>query len=94
MEFTRPWDMLMRKSAYFKWIYCADSPRGSLSEIVGARVLSVDKKHRIHQFQKRAQAVFDGLSSQEQKILLTYTEGVSAAAQALAMKPIEIHIER
>lgn len=62
---------------------------GELTEIVGQRALSVDKKHRVHQFRQRAQIAFDGLSSQEQQILSAYTNGVNEAAQSLSMKPFE-----
>lgn len=70
-------DLLRRQSA------------GELAEIVGERALEVDKKHRVHQFRKRAHIAYEGLSSEEKTVLMRYTQGVNAGAQSLAMKPFE-----
>jgi len=70
-------DLLRRQSA------------GELSEIVGARALKIDKKHRFHQFRKRAKNVFDALSDHEQQLLRVYSKGVNAGAKSLAFKPFE-----
>lgn len=70
-------DLLRRQSA------------GELSEIAGERALNLDKKHRIHQFRKRAENTFKSLSKYEQQLLLSYTNGVNAAAKSLSYKPFE-----
>jgi penicillin amidase len=70
-------DLLRRQSA------------GELSEIVGARALGLDKKHRTHQFRKRAQSAFETLSTHEKTVLKQYSEGVNAAADAMLVKPYE-----
>lgn len=70
-------DLLRRQSA------------GELSEIVGSLALEIDKKHRFHQFRKRAQGVFNSLTEYEQKLLMQYTKGVNAGATSLSIKPFE-----
>lgn len=70
-------DLLRRQSA------------GELSEIVGARALEIDKKHRFHQFRQRAENVFASLSEPEQQLLTQYTKGVNAGASSLSFKPFE-----
>jgi penicillin amidase len=70
-------DLLRRQSA------------GELSEIVGARALELDKKHRFHQFRQRAKNIFESLSEPEQQILTQYTKGVNAGASSLSFKPFE-----
>ena len=70
-------DLLRRQSA------------GELSEIVGARALQIDKKHRFHQFRKRAEDVLRQLSKREQKLLGHYTKGVNAGAKSSSLKPFE-----
>lgn len=70
-------DLLRRQSA------------GELSEIVGARAIEIDKKHRFHQFRQRAKDIFESLSEQEQNILTQYTKGVNAGASSLSFKPFE-----
>lgn len=70
-------DLLRRQSA------------GELSEIVGERALSVDKKHRFHQFRQRAQDAFEKLTDNEKQVLVHYTKGVNAGAESLSLKPFE-----
>ncbi len=62
---------------------------GELSELVGKRALEIDKKHRIHQFRQRAQAIFRKLPAEQQQVLQHYSDGVNQAAKAYAVKPFE-----
>ncbi|MDT0594165.1 penicillin acylase family protein [Glaciecola petra] len=65
---------------------------GELSELVGRIALPRDKKHRTHQFRKRAKAIFKSLSPHEQKLLSTYTAGVNAGAEGYSTKPLEYYL--
>jgi penicillin amidase len=65
---------------------------GELSELVGARALSVDKKHRIHQFRKRAKNIYTNMSPHYKKLLQSYTEGVNNGAKSLGAKPFEYYL--
>lgn len=73
-------DLLRRQSA------------GELSALVGRVAINLDKKHRIHQFRKRAESILASLSLHQKKILDHYTKGVNAAAQSLSAKPFEYYL--
>lgn len=65
---------------------------GELSELIGKRTLLLDKKHRIHQFRKRANTIFNKLPSEQQNIINAYTKGVNAGANSLSNKPFEYYL--
>lgn len=73
-------DLLRRQSA------------GELSQLVGKRALSVDKKHRFHQFRKRATHAFNALPEPQKIILEQYTKGVNDGAESLGTKPFEYYL--
>lgn len=62
---------------------------GSLSQWVGEIALEVDKKARFHQFEKRAQAVFENLPSRQQELLVRYAHGVNDALSEYTLPPFE-----
>ncbi|MGQ8365798.1 penicillin acylase family protein [Glaciecola sp. 1036] len=62
---------------------------GELSEIIGQRAIEQDKKHRFHQFRKRAFNIFNAFSASEKSLLVAYANGVNAAAAQYSVKPFE-----
>ncbi|QUJ66594.1 penicillin acylase family protein [Photobacterium sp. GJ3] len=62
---------------------------GELAELFGEGALELDKKHRFHQFRKRAQHALTQLSSQHLAMLEQYTKGVNAALKAQRIKSFE-----
>ena len=62
---------------------------GELAEIVGAAVVFLDKKSRLHRFRARAKQVLATLSSTEALILKAYTNGVNDGLSGLGAKPFE-----
>lgn len=62
---------------------------GELSAIFGAQALTLDKKHRFHQFRLRADKILQTLPAEEKAILLYYTQGVNAALSEQAVYSFE-----
>lgn len=52
---------------------------GELSEIFGSKALSVDKRHRFHQFRKRAETIVARMPIAQKMLLQAYANGVNAA---------------
>ncbi|MCF1427810.1 MAG: penicillin acylase family protein [Shewanella sp.] len=62
---------------------------GELSALFGDAALPLDRKHRSHQFRKRAAAVIDKLAPPAREVLRLYTLGVNAALDAQKIKGFE-----
>ncbi|WP_420935774.1 penicillin acylase family protein [Alteromonas sp. A081] len=62
---------------------------GNLSAWVGSAALDIDKNARFHQFEQRAQAVFDNLPARQQKLLIRYAHGVNEAIDEFTTLPFE-----
>ncbi|MEZ9367475.1 penicillin acylase family protein [Shewanella sp. 10N.286.51.B2] len=62
---------------------------GELAEIFGEKALERDKNRRFHQLRKRAQMIFDGLTTKEKQTLRVYTKGVNAALKAQTLSSFE-----
>jgi penicillin amidase len=62
---------------------------GNLSDWVGKAALEIDKNARFHQFEQRAQAVFDNLPSKQQELLIRYSHGVNEALNEFTTLPFE-----
>ncbi len=52
---------------------------GELAEIFGEAAIPLDKKHRFHQFRKRAEQVLSQLPMEKQLVLQAYSQGVNQA---------------
>jgi penicillin amidase len=62
---------------------------GNLSAWVGSAALDIDKNARFHQFEQRAQAVFENLPSKQQELLIRYAHGVNEAIDEYTTLPFE-----
>ena len=62
---------------------------GNLSAWVGSAALDIDKNARFHQFEQRAQAVFDNLPARQQELLIRYAHGVNEAIDEYTTLPFE-----
>lgn len=62
---------------------------GELSEIFGSKALNVDKRHRFHQFRKRAETIVAKMPVAQKMLLQTYANGVNAALAELKLNSFE-----
>ena len=62
---------------------------GELAALLGAGLLDVDRKIRLHQFRARAREAIDALAPGERALLEAYAQGVNAGAADLAARPFE-----
>lgn len=62
---------------------------GELSALFGSIALENDKKHRFHQFRKRAKAIVANLPTEQQSIITSYTAGVNAYAESTRVSTFE-----
>jgi penicillin amidase len=62
---------------------------GELSELFGPAALDVDRRHRLHRFRERANAVIETLTPLQDAILDAYARGVNAGLTDLGAKPFE-----
>ena len=62
---------------------------GNLSAWIGSAALDIDKNARFHQFEQRAQTVFENLPSKQQELLIRYAHGVNEAIDEYTTLPFE-----
>ena len=62
---------------------------GNLSQWVGEIALDIDKKARFHQFEQRAQVVFENLPARQQELLVRYAHGVNEGLSEFTLPPFE-----
>ena len=62
---------------------------GELSELFGEVALPVDRRHRIHRFRARAEAVVMNLTDSQTAVANAYTRGVNDGLASLDAKPFE-----
>lgn len=62
---------------------------GELAGLFGDAALPLDKKHRLHQFRKRAADSLQALPTRQREILARYTKGVNDALNAQSFKGLE-----
>ncbi|MCL2913792.1 penicillin acylase family protein [Shewanella corallii] len=62
---------------------------GELAALFGDAALPLDKKHRFHQFRKRATMALEQLDPEQREILRQYTLGVNTALDAQQVKSFE-----
>jgi penicillin amidase len=62
---------------------------GELAALLGAGLLDVDRKIRVHQFRVRAREAVAALEPAERALLEAYAAGVNAGAAALDARPFE-----
>jgi penicillin amidase len=68
--------------------------RGELSEIFGERTLRVDRRQRILQLRRAAEAAVQALSAEDRRLLDAYTRGVNALIATQSNLPIEFRVLR
>jgi len=62
---------------------------GELAALLGAALLDVDRRIRLHQFRQVAQAVVAGLDPDSRALLEAYAGGVNAGMKSLRARPFE-----
>ncbi|UTM58204.1 penicillin acylase family protein [Photobacterium sp. CCB-ST2H9] len=62
---------------------------GELAELFGEDALAIDKKHRFHQFRKRARLALAQLTDKQRTLLGQYARGVNAALDAQQVRSFE-----
>ena len=62
---------------------------GELSALLGAGLLDLDRRIRLHQFRRRAQAALAALDPGERALLEAYAGGVNAGIDSLQARPFE-----
>ncbi|SFC82064.1 penicillin acylase family protein [Pseudoalteromonas denitrificans] len=62
---------------------------GELSELFGKAAIPVDKKHRFHQFRKRAEKAFSLMPEKNKKLLKSYALGVNEAVAQIQYPSFE-----
>ena len=62
---------------------------GELAELFGEVALPVDRRHRLHRFRHRAEAVVVAMNDDNAAILGAYTRGVNDGLASLDAKPFE-----
>ncbi len=62
---------------------------GELAALLGAGLLDLDRRIRLHQFRQRAQAVLAALDAGERELLEAYASGVNAGIASLGARPFE-----
>lgn len=74
---------------YFQMDLLRRSAAGELAELVGARALPLDRRHRIHRFRARAAAALAQLPAAQREQLDAYRDGVNRGLNDLAVRPWE-----
>jgi penicillin amidase len=62
---------------------------GELAGLFGAGALEIDRKIRLHQFRKVAQAALAGLQPGDRALLEAYADGVNSGVDSLRARPFE-----
>lgn len=62
---------------------------GELSELFGEVAFKKDVQNRVHRFRHRAKQAFAAMDSQQQNIVVTYTQGVNDGLKSLGAAPWE-----
>lgn len=80
---------LHAQERFFQMDMIRRSAAGELAEVLGASLISADRKARVHQFRIRAEKTYLSLSDEERAYLQSYTDGVNAGLGALRMRSWE-----
>jgi penicillin G amidase len=80
---------LHAQDRFFQMDLLRRAAAGELAELFGPAALDLDRRHRLHQFRKRAAAVLAGVSADERRLIARYTDGVNDGLNALSVRPFE-----
>lgn len=67
---------------------------GEVSELVGTPTLAFDRGRRLHRFRTRARTILAGFSTEERRLIETYTAGVNHGLGRLRTSPFEYWVLR
>jgi penicillin amidase len=93
-DLARALGFLHAQERYFQMDTLRRSGAGELSGLAGDAAFSIDRRHRVHRFRARAQAIFTQMPPGQRRLLDAYTEGVNAGLSALGRKPFEYALLR
>jgi penicillin amidase len=74
---------------YFQMDLLRRTAAGELSELFGARAVSLDKSRRLHRFRARAELAVQAMPLVERRLLERYVAGVNDGLNALSARPFE-----
>jgi penicillin amidase len=80
---------LHAQDRFFQMDLLRRAAAGELAELFGPAALDLDRRHRLHQFRKRAAAVLAAASADERRLIERYTRGVNDGLNALSVRPFE-----
>jgi len=85
---------LHAQDRFFQMDLLRRTAAGELAELFGPAALDVDRRHRLHQFRKRAAAVLAAAPAEERHLIDFYTRGVNDGLNALSVRPFEYLVLR
>jgi penicillin amidase len=93
-DLARSLGFLHAQERFFQMDTLRRSAAGELSGLAGNAMASIDRKHRVHRFRARAQAILTQMPLADRSLIEAYTEGVNAGLSALGRKPFEYTLLR
>ncbi len=87
MDAYRAMGFVHGQERFFEMDLMRRSAAGELSELFGARALSVDRSHRVHRFRARARRDLALLDPSGRALLRAYADGVNQGLEALRARP-------
>src|SRR5262249_46676489 len=93
-DLVRALGFLHAQERFFQMDTLRRSAAGELSELAGSAAGSIDRRHRVHRFRSRAQAILAQMPQEHRSLLEVYTEGVNAGLAALGGNPFEYTVLR
>ncbi|MFC0679605.1 penicillin acylase family protein [Lysobacter korlensis] len=72
---------------YFEMDLMRRSAAGELAELVGARAVEMDRKHRVHRMRARVERDLETIAGDKRAVLQAYTDGVNAGLADLKSRP-------
>jgi len=85
---------LHAQDRFFQMDLLRRTAAGELAELFGPAALEVDRRHRLHQFRKRAAAVLAAVPADQRRVIDLYTRGVNDGLNALSARPFEYLVLR
>jgi len=89
LDVARATGFLHGQERFFQMDLSRRRSAGELSELFGAEALPLDRSVRRHRFRARAQKLVDSMAKEDRRLLIAYTEGVSAGLSYLNEVPFE-----
>jgi len=89
LDLARATGFLHAQDRYFQMDLMRRRAAGELAELVGAAVISADRRTRRHRFREEAVRVVYRASAREKALMVSYAAGVNAGLAALGARPPE-----